>query len=380
MSKTMKTMEIESKRPITKLAEEESSLSSSLSPPSSPSLLGSNKPFSPKIEIIEWKKIVPLLQRVKKPGRYTGGEFGTAPKDPFQAEVRVLLTYPDIYELGMSNEGLKILYNFVNRKDSFLADRAYLPWDDFGYELQKAKIPLYSLEHFLSVRSFDMWGFNTCHELQYTNLCYALDLANIPILRKDRREDDPLIITGGTAVSNPFPLFEFMDAIFLGDGEEAIVEICEVICQGKRERKTRREILFNMESIEGIMIPELYQFTNTKEKGSYPVYTGPKVRKRNFKAINASFLDYIPVPNIEITQQRVVVEAARGCGQGCRFCHAGFWKRPVRNSDVQSLIHAAGGMLEKTGYDSVSLHSLSIADYPWLEELVVGIAQSYGPN
>ena len=193
--------------------------------------------FSVPQESIDYMRLRPILQKVQRPGRYVGGEFGLARKDLAKAQVRVLLSYPDTYELGMSNEGLRILYDCINRHDDFIADRAYLPWPDFQKEMQAADIPLYSLEHFLSARSFDLWGFNTSHELLYTNLCYALDLAGIPILRKERGPDfmGPFIITGGTAVSNPFPLFDFMDGIFLGDGEEAVIDICKIIAHGKKK-------------------------------------------------------------------------------------------------------------------------------------------------
>ena len=336
-------------------------------------------PFHPKLKSVRYDQILTLLQRVERPGRYVGGEFGLAEKDLEKSSVRVLLSYPDTYELGMSNEGLRILYDCVNRDDRFFADRTYLPWPDFKKEMQKVNIPLYSLDKFLEASSFDFWGFNTSHELHYTNLCYALDLAQIPVFRKNRRAHDPIIVTGGTAVSNPFPLFDFMDGIFLGDGEEAIVEICEIIAIGKEQGQSREEIIFNLQNIEGLLLPSLYE-TEDLGYSSYPIYKGPLIKKRNYKTTSFSALKHILVPNIDIVQDRVVLEVARGCGQGCRFCHAGFWKRPVRNSEVATLIKTAGEMLKKTGHNSISLHSLSIADYPWLEELVVGMAQEYGEN
>ncbi len=338
-----------------------------------------NTPFCPPLEYISQQSLRPMLQVVEKPGRYVGGEYGLAKKNPEKAEVRVLLSYPDTYELGMSNEGLRILYDCVNRNDAFMADRAYLPWPDFRKEMQKKNIPLYSLGHFLSVKSFDLWGFNTSHELHYTNLCYALELADISILRKERSPQDPIVLTGGTSVSNPFPLFDFMDGIFLGDGEEGIIEIANIIANGKKKKKNRKSILQDLQVVDGLILPEFYTI-HDYGLDKYPEYQGGLVKKRNYKGQSFSALKYSIVPNIKITQDRVVVEVARGCGQGCRFCHAGFWKRPVRNSEVSSLVRTAGEMLKKTGHNSISLHSLSIADYPWLEELVVEMAQKYGQN
>lgn len=334
--------------------------------------------FSPKLEYIDKKILIPFLQKVEKPGRYIGGEFGIPKKDPRDYLVKVVLSYPDIYELGMSNEGLKILYDQIH-KHQYFADRTFLPNKDFGEFLKKNNIPLYSLDHFLKIKSFDLWGFNVAHELHFTNILYALDLAQIPLFRKERTGSEPFIILGGTAISNPLPMFDFADGIFLGDGEEAIIEIIQIIENGKRKEKSRFEILQDLQNVSGLLIPEFYEIQEENLE-KYPKYIGKIVEKRTYRSVEFANLDNIVIPNISITQDRTVLEVNRGCGQGCRFCHAGFWKRPVRNSEVDRLVEIAGKLLKKTGNNVLTLHSLSIADYPWLEELVIELANKYGKD
>ena len=333
--------------------------------------------FEPRTHHLEWEDLIPILQTVEKPGRYTGGEFGIPEKDLSKIETKCVLCYPDTYEIGMSNQGLKVLYDRVNRVDNFLADRVFLPWTDFSEAILKHNIPLYSLDRHLSVSSFDMLGINISHELSYTNLLYLLDLSGIPRRWRDRTNKDPFVIAGGTAVSNPFPILDFMDGVFVGDGEEGILEMLEIIDSGKKEKKSRTEILNDLREVEGLFLSAFYEMT---DNSSVPVYSGPLVKKRTYKSRDYSDFNYQVLPNIEIIQDRVVIEVARGCGQGCRFCHAGFWKRPVRNSAVDDLVKNAGRLLEMTGSDSIALHSLSIADYPFLEELVVSLAEKYGPE
>ncbi len=337
-------------------------------------------PFAPVLERIDEHALRALLQKVERPGRYTAGEFGLPAADPLRSDVRAVFSYPDTYELGMSNEGLKILYDRVMRHGYF-ADRVFLPWPDMADRLKAERLPLFGLASKLALRSFDLWGFNTAHELHFTNILLALDLAGIPLMRRERGPHDPFIITGGTAVSNPLPLFDFLDGVFLGDGEEGILEILGHIQAGKRAGKSRQAILEDLRAVEGLFLPAFVNVTEPVEPGTYPAYASDAlVKKRTYRASEYGALEYNLVPNIEITQDRVVVEVARGCGQGCRFCHAGFWKRPVRNSEVDTLVKNARRMLARTGNNSISLHSLSIADYPWLEELVVAMARQFGEN
>ncbi|MDH5657003.1 MAG: TIGR03936 family radical SAM-associated protein, partial [Spirochaetia bacterium] len=282
-----------------------------------------------------------------------------------------------LYEIGMSNQGLKILYDRVNRDGRFIADRVFLPWSDFSDALIQNKLPLYSLDHQLSVSSFDVLGINISHELSYTNLLYLLELSEIPRRWRDRGGEHPFVIAGGTAVSNPFPIMDFMDGVFIGDGEDGIMEIMAVIQEGKEQKRSRMEILQELQKIDGMFVPAFYEM---REDEDVPVYTGGIVKKRTYKNKDFSGFRYQVLPNVAIIQDRAVIEVARGCGQGCRFCHAGFWKRPVRNSAVDDLVENAGRLLAMTGSDSIALHSLSIADYPFLEELVVKLANTYGPR
>lgn len=338
-----------------------------------------DRPFAPAPRALPEGRLRALLQKVERPGRYTGGEFGLPSADPMAAEARVVFSYPDTYELGMSNEGLKILYDRA-MSAGYFADRVFLPWPDMADLMQTEGIPLFSLAGKLEVKTFDVWAFNTAHELHFTNILLGLDLAGIPLLRTERGPSDPFVITGGTAVSNPLPLYDFLDGVFLGDGEDGILEILNIVRDGKRAGKTRREILEDLRTVQGLFLPEFVTPREPASPGDWPTYACEPVQKRTYRAKEYGALEYNLVPNVEITQDRVVVEVARGCGQGCRFCHAGFWKRPVRNSEVDTLVKNAERMLARTGLNSVSLHSLSIADYPWLEELVVAMAGKFGAD
>lgn len=353
-------------------------------PGAMPNVLREGRPFSPVLRYVPLERLTPVWQRVEKPGRYTGGEFGIPEKNPEEARARIVFSYPDTYELGMSNEGIKILYDRVQRRPDLYADRTALPWPDFGQLLQQEGIPLYSLDRRLEVRGFDVWGFNVAHELHHTNLLYAMDLAGIPLLRVERGPEDPLILVGGTAVTNPLPLFGFADAIFLGDGEEGILEILDVVAAAKEAGLSRLALLERLASVAGLVLPDLWAPIDEGRDGMvrprYVSRSGQKVQKRVVRAQEFSNLEHVIVPSLAITQDRAVIEVNRGCGQGCRFCHAGFWKRPVRNVPVDRLVEQAAVALKKTGADSLTLHSLSIADYPYLDELVVAMARRFGPD
>ncbi len=324
------------------------------------------------IETYTLEKLAPLLQRVQSPGRYSGGEYGTADKNPASVKSTALFVFPDLYEIGMSNQGWKILYDRVNRMPECMADRSFLVSDDFADELTEEGLTLYSLDQKIPAHQFDLIGMNVSHELLFTNILRYLDLSGIPLENNNRKEEHPIIAAGGPAITNPLPLSAFIDLFFLGDGEEGVQDIMRVITDGKVSGLSRDEIIDNLGSIEGVLLAKDIPAMRNGEKAP--------AGRRIFRDSVYGELKYNIVPGISITQDRVVIETARGCGRGCRFCHAGFWKRPVRNSDPAEVIRAAGAMLEKTGLDSVSLHSLSLADYPHLEEVVNGLAHKYGPE
>jgi radical SAM family uncharacterized protein len=321
-----------------------------------------------------------FLPFIRNPGRYIGGEVNQVKKDLSQCELTVALCFPDIYEVGMSNSGIAIIYDVLNNLDGVAAERVFTPWIDAEKILRDKKIPLFSLESKASLKSFDIVGFSLSSELCYTNVLNMLDLGGIEVRSCNRSEEDPLIIAGGSMANCCEPVAEFIDIFLLGDGEEAVVELVQLIRAEKKAGTTKDEILISAaKKFDFIYIPSLYKFEyeGTKIKSFQPNLSGLPVQFNN--AIVEDF-ENAPVPHrpivpfVQAVHERVSVEIMRGCPGRCRFCQASFCRRPIRYRSVQKIIDIAKACYHSTGYDTVSLLSLSSADYPKLEELIAGLS------
>ena len=316
-----------------------------------------------------------LLKDVEKPGRYIGGEWNQIKKDPDRVSMKVALVFPDLYEVGMSYLGQKILYSLLNAHPDILAERVFVPWVDFERKLRKAKIPLYSLENKIPLREFDILGFSLLYELNFSNILTILDLGQIPVFSSERDSTYPLIIAGGPAAFNPEPVAEFFDFFLIGDGEEAFIEIIEKYKELKIESLDKSEIFKEMSEIRGVYVPALYspfQPHNSILLTIKPEKNAPKrIEKRVlFPFCEAPFPEKIVVPNIRVVFDRVSVEVARGCDQKCRFCQAMSIYSPPRVKSPSFILKSIMNNLKQTGYENVSLASLSITDYPYLDQTV----------
>jgi radical SAM family uncharacterized protein len=302
-----------------------------------------------------------FLPYVRKPGRYIGGEINQIKKNLQKCELTIALCFPDIYELGMSHTGLAIIYDCLNKIDGIAAERVFAPWLDAEEVLREKKIPLYSLESKASLKSFDIAGFSLTNELCYTNVLNMLDLGGIEIRRRDRGGDEPLIIAGGGMSNCCEPVAEFIDVFLLGDGEEAVVRLAELIRAGKKSGATKNEILSSIaDKFDWAYVPEFH--------------TGQKLRNAVVEDFNNAPVPLAPiVPFVQAVHERVSIEIMRGCPGRCRFCQASYCRRPIRYRSLERIIDIAKACYHSTGYDTVSLLSLSSADYPDLEELVAGL-------
>jgi radical SAM family uncharacterized protein/radical SAM-linked protein len=302
------------------------------------------------------------LLKVQKPGQYTGGELNSVVKE--HALVRMAVSYPDMYEVGMSNNGIRILYDIVNSMENTACERVFAPAPDFEALLRKEGIPLYTLETFTPLHELDLIAFNLSHELLYTNMLQILELGRVPLLSKERGDTHPLVIAGGSAVSNPLPAFDFLDAVYFGDGEEGIREIMELLLKAEGEGFSREESRTRLSEIEGMLLPGDYEPEN---KG------GRSVRKRAYRRGKAHNPLKPVVPSIRITQERAVYEITRGCGNMCKFCHAGYYDLPYREFGIEGAADEIFTIIDNTGYDELSLLSLSVSDVKKVPELLNSI-------
>lgn len=319
-----------------------------------------------------------LLSRVTRPARYTNGEWNAVHKDHAKVRARFALVYPDTYEVGMSHLGLHILYHVLNSHPDYLAERAFAPWPDMEAQLRAAGTPLATLESRTPLRAFDVIGITLPYELTYTNILNVLDLSGVPIRAADRGPDDPLVVGGGPGAANPEPMTDFFDAILIGEGEEAILEIAEVAAA-----KDRDGALARLAEIPGVYVPSQYGFhpIGAGPRGAREPLDGapPRIERRVVADLDLAPFPTAPVvPFLDTVHARVTLEIMRGCARGCRFCQAGAFYRPRRCRSIDTLLRQAAESLAATGYDEVSLLAFTSADYPGIEELVRRLVENFG--
>ncbi|MDQ2978604.1 MAG: radical SAM protein, partial [Acidobacteriota bacterium] len=321
-------------------------------------------------------RLDPILPTVEKPGRYIGLERNVTRKDLPSAAVTLALAFPDTYEIGMSHTGLKILYELVNRRPDLACERVYAPWTDLEAKMREGGIPLFSTESFAPAADFDVLGFSLQAEVNYSNILNMLDLAGVPVWQRDRGNGDPLVLGGGPCTANPEPIAEFFDAFLIGDAEEALLRFLDAYREARDAKLPRRDLLARLSQIEGVYVPSFYD-VSYGDDGTIAAITrndprAPERAKRTWVPVLKP--EYYPekpmVPSVEIVQDRLGIEVMRGCTQGCRFCQAGYWYRPVRELDPDDVADMTKKFIAESGWSEVGLLSLSTADYSQIEPLV----------
>ncbi|MEA4883085.1 MAG: TIGR03960 family B12-binding radical SAM protein [Clostridia bacterium] len=306
-----------------------------------------------------------VLPYISNPARYTGHELNAVRREHGDVRASILLAFPDVYEVGMSYIGFKILYDVVNRRPEWIAERAFAPWPDMEAKMRAEGVPLYGLETFTEARKFDLIGFTLQYELTYTNLLAMLDLARIPLRWDARSDGDPIIIAGGPCASNPEPIAAFLDLVVMGDGEEVLAEIMAEVAAAKQTGMGRSELVEKLARIEGVHCPRLPN----------------PVRRRVVADLDgAEFPRKFIVPFMEAVHDRIALEVMRGCSRGCRFCQAGMIYRPLRERSLPGLCDLADSLIGSSGYEEISMLSLSSADYTYVRELASRLARDYGPR
>ena len=321
------------------------------------------------------KRLEQLMLTVQKPGRYSGGEMNQVIKDKSKIDVRFAFCFPDTYEIGMSHLGMKILYSQFNERDDIWCERVFAPWIDAQKVMQSENIPLFALESRDPIKDFDFVGFTLQYELSYTNVLSMLDLGGIALKSCDRSENDPIVVAGGPCACNPEPLCDFIDIFFLGEGEEVDLEVIDLYKETKKSGGTRQEFLRAASKIKGVYVPALYD-VEYNDDGTISKYVPkddapPKIEKRIISNMDEVYYpDKFVVPYIEAVHDRAVQEVFRGCIRGCRFCQAGYIYRPVREKSPDTVNRQARALCKNTGYDEISLSSLSTSDYTGLEKML----------